>query len=96
MSKLTRDDILKLASLSRLKLSEDEIRQFQTELSEILGYVEKLESVDTNGLEPTYQVSGLTTVTREDEIIDYEAKPEALIKLAPATKDNQYQVNRVL
>ncbi len=96
MSKLTREDILKLAGLSKLKLSEQEIAKFQTELSEILGYVEMLDTVDTADEEPTYQVSGLITVTREDKVKDYQAKPEELLKSAPAVKDGQYQVKRVL
>ena len=96
MSVLTRDDVLKLASLSKLKLSEEEITKFQTELSEILDYVKKLDSVDVSGLEPTYQVTGLTNVMREDEIIDYQAKPKDLLKNAPSVQDNQFKVKRVL
>lgn len=96
MSKLTRDDVLKLAALSRLGLSEDEVAQFQVELSKILDYVETLDKVDVGGLEPTYQISGLRNVTREDEVKDYEASPADLLKNAPAVKDNQFQVKRVL
>ncbi len=96
MSKLTRDDVLKLASLSRLKLSEDEITKFQSELSEILGYVEMLDKVDTSGLEPTYQVTGLSNVTRKDEIKQYQAQPAELLKNAPAVLDGQFKVKKVL
>ncbi len=96
MSKLTRDDVLKLAKLSRLKLSEEEITKFQTELSEILGYVEMLDKVDVTGLEPTYQVTGLSNVTRQDEIKQYQAKPADLLKNAPATQDGQFKVKKVL
>lgn len=96
MSKLSRDDVLKLAKLSRLKLSDDEIQKFQNELSEILEYVEKLNAVDTSGLQPTYQVTGLTNVMRTDEIIDYGATPDELLKNAPATVEHQFKVKRVL
>lgn len=96
MSKLSRDDVLKLAKLSRLKLSDDEIQKFQNELSEILEYVEKLNAVDTIGLQPTYQVTGLTNVMRTDEIIDYGATPDELLKNAPATVEHQFKVKRVL
>lgn len=96
MSKLTRDDVIKLASLSKLKLSDKEIEQFRTELSEILTYVEVLDGVDTKGLAPTYQVTGLNNVTRTDESRAYQAKPADLLKLAPAVKDNQFKVKRVL
>ena len=96
MAKLSRQAVLKLAHLSRLKLSEEEIERFRGELSEILEYVEQLEKIDTKGLEPTYQTTGLTTVTRKDEEINYQAKPKVLLKQAPAVKDNQFKVKRVL
>lgn len=96
MSKLTRDDVLKLASLSRLKLTDDEVAKFQAELSEILNYVEMLDKVDVSGLEPTYQVTGLSNVTRKDEINEYQAKPTDLLKNAPATQDGQFKVKKVL
>lgn len=96
MSKLTRDDVLKLAHLSRLKLSESEIEKFRGELSEILEYVETLDKVDTTGLKPTYQVTGLNNVTRPDQAIDYQAKPGELLKNAPAIEKNQFKVKRVL
>lgn len=96
MSKLSRDDVLKLAKLSRLKLTDEEVERFRTELSEILDYVEKLNSVDAGGLEPTYQVTGLKNVMRPDEIKGYGYKREALLKNAPVTDNNHFKVKRVL
>lgn len=96
MSKLTRDDVLKLARLSRLKLSDDEVERFRVELSEILDYVAQLDSVDVNGLEPTYQLTGLKSVMREDKVVDYGYKPENLLEGAPSKEDNQFKVRRVL
>ncbi len=96
MSKLTRDDVLKLAHLSRLKLTEAEIEQFRGELSQILNYVEALDKVDTVGLEPTYQLTGLKNVMRADEPVNYQAAAKALMKNAPATEGGQFKVKRVL
>jgi len=96
MSKLSREDVLKLAALSKLKLSYDEIERLRGELSEILDYVNLLEKVDVSGLEPTYQVSGLKNVYRSDEIKDYGYKTEDLLRNAPAVQDNQFKVKRVL
>jgi aspartyl-tRNA(Asn)/glutamyl-tRNA(Gln) amidotransferase subunit C len=96
MSKLSRDDVLKLAQLSRLKLTDEEIERFREELSSILEYVEKLNSVDISGLEPTYQVTALKNVMRKDEVIDYGYKTEDLLKNAPAVQDGQFKVRRVL
>src|SRR5690242_3202505 len=96
MAKLSREDVLKLARLSRLSLTDDEIEQFQTEISEILAYVEQLSEVDTKGLEPTSQVTGLTNVMRPDEEIDYRTTQDDLLKNAPATEKKQFKVKRVL
>jgi aspartyl-tRNA(Asn)/glutamyl-tRNA(Gln) amidotransferase subunit C len=96
MAKLTKDDVLKLARLSRLQLADDEVAQFETEISEILGYVEQLQAADVEGLEPTYQVTGLKNVMRPDEVKDYGASPEALLKNAPATQDGHFKVKRMV
>jgi aspartyl-tRNA(Asn)/glutamyl-tRNA(Gln) amidotransferase subunit C len=93
---LKRDDILKLANLARLDLSEEEIEEFSHELSEILQYVEQLQGVEVNGLAPTNQVTGLTNVTRTDEIVDYGYQPKELLKNVPSVKDDQIKVKRIL
>ncbi len=96
MAKLTREDVLKLAQLARLELSDEEIASFQADLSDILQYVEQLQDVDVDGLKPTNQVTDLTNVTRSDEIRDYGYKTEELLKNVPRVKDNQIEVKRML
>ena len=96
MAKLTRDDVLKLARLARLHLDEDEIDQFTSEISAILGYVEQLQSVELSKLEPTYQVTGLKNVMREDKVKEYGTTTEGLLENAPATEDGHIKVRRVL
>ncbi len=96
MAKLSKDDVLKLARLARLHLSDEEIEQFQDEINAILAYVEQLQNVDVEGLEPTNQVTGLVNVTRPDEEIDYGATPEELLKNAPATEKGHIKVKRVI
>lgn len=96
MASLTREEVLKLAALAKLALSDDEVAQFRTELSEILDYVEQLQSVDVDDLPPTYQVTGLVNVTRSDKIVDYGVSREELLKNAPAVQDGLIKVKRVL
>lgn len=96
MSTISVQDVQKLAQLSALSLSDDEVTLLASELSHILGYVEQLNDVDTEGVEPTYQVTGLHTVTRPDEIIDYGVSQEDLLKNAPDVQDGQMKVPRVL
>lgn len=96
MAKLSKDDVLKLARLARLRLSEPEVDRFRQEIEAILGYVEQLGSVDLTDLEPTNQVTGLTNVMRPDVIRNYGVTPKELLKNAPATKDGHIKVRRML
>lgn len=96
MSKLTREDVLKLAQLARLELSEAEIEEYRSEISDILQYVEHLQSVNIEGLEPTLQVTGLTNVTREDVISDYGYEPKDLQKNLPDSEDSEIKVKRMI
>jgi aspartyl-tRNA(Asn)/glutamyl-tRNA(Gln) amidotransferase subunit C len=96
MAKITRDDVLKLAQLSKLDLTDEQLKRFTYELDEIVNYVEQLQSVDVSGLEPTDQVTGLTNVMREDTTKDYQASPEDLLKNVPAVKEHQIKVKRVI
>jgi len=96
MADLTRDDVLKLARLARLDLSDEEIEQFSKELTAILHYVEQLQAVDITGLEPTNQVTGLTNVTRKDEVINYGYAPKELLKNVPAVLDDHIKVKRMI
>ena len=96
MADLSRDDVLKLARLARIDLTDEEIEEFTGEFDAILGYVEKLQNVDVEGLEPTTQVSGLTNVRRADEVIDYGYEPEDLLKGAPAVEDDHLKVKRMI
>lgn len=96
MAKLSRDDILKLARLARLDISEDEIELYQKELTSILQYVEQIKNTDVTGLKPTSQVTGLTNVTRDDEVRDYGVSPDDLLRQAPKTQDRQLKVKRMI
>ena len=59
MNKISEQDIRKLASLSKLKLSDEEVILYQKELSSIVTYIELLSDTDVTGLAPTSQVTGL-------------------------------------
>ncbi|MDB5176141.1 MAG: gatC [Candidatus Saccharibacteria bacterium] len=96
MGKLSRDEIIKLAQLARLDLTDDEIAEYSAELSEILQYVEMLQSVDVTGLLPTNQVTGLTNVTRDDVIKDYGYATTDLLKNLPDVLDDHIKVKRMI
>jgi aspartyl-tRNA(Asn)/glutamyl-tRNA(Gln) amidotransferase subunit C len=96
MAKLTREDILKLAQLAKLSLSQPEIEEFTKDINNILDYVEQLQKVDTTGLEPTSQVTGLVNSTRTDTTINYGYQAADLLKNVPAVQDQQIKVKRIL
>lgn len=96
MTKITTDDVRKLARLARLRLSDDEIEKYKTEFANILGYVDQLKIADTEGLEPTYQVNRLSTVLRPDQIIDYGTSQESLLGNVPKVDSGQIKVKRVI
>jgi aspartyl-tRNA(Asn)/glutamyl-tRNA(Gln) amidotransferase subunit C len=96
MAHLTREDVLKLARLARLELSAEEVDQFAQEISAILGYVEQLQDVDTDGLEATSQVTGLVNAMRTDVVKDYGQTSEELLKNVPAIEKGQIKVKRIL
>ncbi len=93
--KLSKEDVLKLARLSRLKLSDEEVEKYQTELTAILNYVNQLEDVDVAGLEPTYQVTGLTSVMRADEVLP-QVEQEKLLKNVPNSEGTHIKVKRMV
>lgn len=95
-SVISREEIIKLAKLSSLELTEDEISKYQTEVSSILEMITKLNEIDTDDVEPTYQVSGNQNVMREDEISESTVPAERLLNLAPRKNKDQIEVPKVL
>lgn len=87
---------MKLASLARISLTDDEVDEFTGELSAVLQYVEQLQGVDVSGLKPTNQVTGLTNVMRDDAVIEYGYQPADLLKNVPQVQANQIKVKRMI
>lgn len=77
-TKLTRGEVLHIAKLAKLKLTEKEINKFQKQLSDILSYIDMLNELDTSKIKPTLQVTGLENVFRKDELVDCLSQGEAL------------------
>ncbi|HEU4830896.1 MAG TPA: Asp-tRNA(Asn)/Glu-tRNA(Gln) amidotransferase subunit GatC [Candidatus Saccharimonadales bacterium] len=96
MTQISRDDVQHLAQLSSLQLADDEIDALQADIGNILGYVEQLSELDTTGVEPTYQVTELENVWRDDTVIDYGVSREQLLALAPESANDSVKVPKVL
>lgn len=96
MTTITSDDVRHLAQLSNLQLSDEESANLEKDLTNIVGYIDQLSELDTNGVEPTYQVTGLQNIWRDDEIVLHPAGRDGLLALAPETLDNQVKIPKVL
>ncbi|MFA6963396.1 MAG: Asp-tRNA(Asn)/Glu-tRNA(Gln) amidotransferase subunit GatC [Patescibacteria group bacterium] len=68
MAKLSIQEIEHIAKLSRLELSEDEKELYSHQLSDVLAYVEQLNEVNTDNVEPAANVTGLENIWRDDEV----------------------------
>lgn len=96
MTDISRDDVLHLAQLSNLQLADDEVDSLRQTIGDILGYVAQLGELDTTGVEPTYQVTGLENIGRDDTVQLGDANREQLLALAPEQYDNHVKVPKVL
>ena len=93
---ISRADLKHLASLSNFSMSDEELDSLSGDLQNIVSYISELNALDTEGVEPTYQVFEMENVWREDEILPQEADREALLALTKESKDNQIKVPKVL
>ncbi|MDR0957426.1 MAG: Asp-tRNA(Asn)/Glu-tRNA(Gln) amidotransferase subunit GatC [Candidatus Nomurabacteria bacterium] len=92
---VTKSDVAYLAALSKIALSEEELNSLTVDLENIFGYIEQLSELDTSKVEPTYQVTGLKNVWRED-VIEEQIPREKLLALTPDAENNQVKVPKVL
>ena len=88
---IDRDQVLHVAKLARLKFSEEEIERLAPELSKIVEYVEQMDRLDLEGVEPTSHVVELQNVLREDVPRDSLPKERALDQ-APDPADGGFRV----
>jgi aspartyl-tRNA(Asn)/glutamyl-tRNA(Gln) amidotransferase subunit C len=92
---ITAKEVQHVAKLARLSLSEEETEKFAGQLNAILKYAEKLNELDTDGVDPTSHPMPLENVMRDDEV-----RPswplESVLKNAPDEEDGQFKVPAVL
>lgn len=87
--------VRKIARLARIKVTDAEAKSLQSELSGILKWVEQLEEVDTEGVEPMTSAEDVPLKQREDQVTD-GGYPEKIVANAPLTEDNFFMVPTVV
>ena len=97
MSNITEKEVEHIAELARIKLAEKEKDKMTKELGAILGYIDKLKEVNTEGVEPIAHIAGLTDVFRSDDNPKEPASEniKRLMEQAPSEKDGYVKVKSV-
>lgn len=92
---ISKDQILKIAKLARLKLNPDEEAQFSPQFSAILGYFEQMAEVDTKGIEPLITPTEIEFHWREDQAVEWNMGEE-VVENAPAHSGRLFKVPPVV
>ncbi|MFK7738302.1 MAG: Asp-tRNA(Asn)/Glu-tRNA(Gln) amidotransferase subunit GatC [Pirellulaceae bacterium] len=92
---LTNDDVLKVANLAKLEFDEQELSRFTEQMAKIVSFVEKLNEVETEGIDPMSHPLGVDSVLREDVNVPGLTREDALSN-APSQNSECFLVPAVL
>jgi aspartyl-tRNA(Asn)/glutamyl-tRNA(Gln) amidotransferase subunit C len=97
--KITREDVVRVAELAYLDLSEDELEKYRRQLDEILDYIGKLNELDTSGVEPMAQVLAddqTADATLREDLVVPSAVAEDVLRQAPDPEPPYFRVPKVI
>lgn len=92
---ITKDQVIHMAEISKLKFSEEEMESFTKKFSEIVEYVETLNQLDIEDVEPTYQVNEHTQFFRED-IVKEGITREEVLQNAPEDQYGYFKILKIV
>jgi aspartyl-tRNA(Asn)/glutamyl-tRNA(Gln) amidotransferase subunit C len=90
-----QNTVRRIARLARIAVTDDEVPHLQGELNAILAFVEQLNEVDVEGVDPMTSVTPMVMKKREDRVTD-GGYPDQIVRNAPATEDNFFLVPKVV
>lgn len=93
--KLSKEEVKKIGKLARLALSDAEVEKFGNQLSDILNHAKMLDEVDTVGVEPIAQITGLKNVSFKDVPMDCNLADKLLEQSPMAKQDHMLKVKNV-
>lgn len=96
MAKLAKADVVRVAELAKLSLTDSEIEKFLPQLSSIVEYIGQLSSVDTQAVEPTSQTTGLENVFRKDDALPSRVDQDAALSGTGSYHNGYFQVDAIL
>ncbi|HBG61821.1 MAG TPA: Asp-tRNA(Asn)/Glu-tRNA(Gln) amidotransferase subunit GatB [Candidatus Omnitrophica bacterium] len=92
---ISKEDVLNIASLSRIHLQDNEIDQLTKNLEDILEYIAKLEKLDVSNVEPTSHVLPIENVYREDKV-NSSLGQSAALKISTENQNGSFKVPKVI
>ena len=95
MSRISREEVSKVAKLARLKLNEEQIDNHATQIEKILDYINQLEKIETNNVPCTTRAIEVINVLRSDTKEQYENR-EGILDLAPSREDDFFKVPKII
>ena len=95
MTKITKDEVKKVAHLARLELNENEINNHAEQLEKILDYIRQLEKIDTDDVPCTTRAIEVVNVFRKDEKKNSDCNEE-LLELGPSREDKYFKVPKII
>ena len=95
MTKITKEEVNKVAHLARLELNEDEINNHADQLEKILKYIKQLEKIDTDDVPSTTRAIEVTNVFRKDENKKSDCTEE-LLELGPSREEKFFKVPKII
>ena len=97
MTRITSDDVRKVAKLCRLEIPEDDIEKYSNQLEGILEYIAQLERIDTLNVPPTTRAVEVVNVFREDTIVSSGSDVrDKILDLAPQREGEFFRVPKIL
>jgi len=95
MTKITKEEVKKVAHLARLELNENEINNHAEQLEKILDYIRQLEKIDTDDVPCTTRAIEVVNVFRKDEKKNFDCNEE-LLELGPSREDKFFKVPKII
>ena len=95
MKEITREDVKYVSDLARVELTEDEEKDMVQQLGRILHYVDKLNELDTENVEPTAHILPVQNVVRDDKV-KTSLPVQTVMDIAPEQKENMFKVPRII
>lgn len=92
---VTKDQVLKIAELARLKIHENELEKFTSQMNQILEFVARLNQLDTSHITPTSHAIEMTNAFRKDEVVSSHLRDQAFAS-SPEHEGNFFRVPKVI